>query len=485
MDKLQIIQGTTKAVIKLDIQHYCAPYIRSVTKDILTDYEWDVATHKRVPLRGFSYYNEKLKQLHIPINAMDYVLAALDEIGAEYTIEDEPTYPERSIDVKMRDDFVPKPEQGDIINYLASTTPFRKGLATATGSGKTVSTIAGLVKYGKAAIIIVSGLQDQWIRQLKLFTNIGNNVYLVQGFQSLVKLMEAEVKPAVIVFSLETLRLYVLRSNNYKLIPPFSVFLKYFGIGFKVMDEVHLNFHAQTLIDLNSNVSNNIYLTATFNASNISTKKVLDLIYPPEMRYGENTFVKYIDVVCYTFRGEVPINACMRQRGYMHTKYERHLLKKKYALDRYFNTILMIIIQEQYILKRKPGDKMLIYFARTSMVEVAHQWFTKNFPNLISEIYIGGVKDTVLEKADILISTPQKGGTGTDIKNLLFVLNTVSFKTAVSTEQLRGRLRQLKDGRTPTYGELVDTNIPAQDRHRITRSYVHKRSAKTYTITRL
>ena len=53
MAKLQIIKGTTKAILKMAITHEYAHLIQSVTKDILTDYEWDMRNNKKVPLRSF------------------------------------------------------------------------------------------------------------------------------------------------------------------------------------------------------------------------------------------------------------------------------------------------------------------------------------------------------------------------------------------------------------------------------------------------
>ena len=61
------------------------------------------------------------------------MLVMLDSVGAEYEIIEEAWYPERDIQLKMRSDFVPKEEQIPIIDYLSSTDPVRKGLATATG----------------------------------------------------------------------------------------------------------------------------------------------------------------------------------------------------------------------------------------------------------------------------------------------------------------------------------------------------------------
>lgn len=484
MDEVKIKKGTTRAIIHIPLSHIAAPYIKYVTKDILTNYEWDNINLKRVPLQAFTKYDKDTELLYVPINSLDHIVDMLETSSIPVSITDEEPYEERDIKIKMRSDFVPKKEQVGVIEYLSSPLPHRKGLATATGSGKTVSTIASVVAYGKAAMIVVSGLQDQWIRQFQHFTDIGDNIYLIQGYRSLINLMESEFKPDVMVFSLETLRQYVTQQPQYIGLPVLDDFLRYFGVGFKAMDEVHMNFHAQTMIDLSCNVNNNIYLTATFGASNFYTRKIINLIYPPDMRYGEHSHIKHVEVYCYTFRGSVPEKACMRRRGYMHAKYERHLLRRKFAIQQYFEK-LMIIIQEQYILRRQRDEKMLVYFARIEMAKYAQKWFQANFPNLKSMLYIGGVKDDVLSKADILVTTPKKSGAGTDIKNLLFVLNTVSFKTEIGTEQMRGRLRQLPKGRTPTYAELVDLNIPAHCRHMKERSYVHKRSAKAYHVVNL
>lgn len=482
MTTLKITKGTTAAILDIDMSNNYAYRVREVTKKILTDYEWDPNASRLNPLKSFSYYNAAKKQLHVPINALEHILVVLDEANAKYEIIEEPWYQERDIKLKMIRGFKPREEQVPIIKYLSDTDPNRKGLATATGSGKTVSSIASIVEYGKAAVVIVSGLQDQWIRQFKHFTNIKDRIYLVQGYQSLIRLMESDFKPDVIVFSLETLRLYVLAGGNYAALPKFSEFLKYMGIGIKIMDEVHLNFHAQTIIDMHSNVRNNIYLTATFNATNRYTRKIMDLIYPKHMRYGEDSFSKYIDVYCYTFKGEVPEKVCSLLRGYMHSRYERYLLKRKTFLHRYFESRISPIIQEHYINKRKAGDRMALYFARLTMVDAAYKYLSKAYPKLNVVIYVGGVEDKAIEKADIIITTPKKSGTGTDIKGLIFVLNTVSFKTPIATDQLRGRLRELKDGRTPVYAELVDLGITSQLMHMSYRAAVHRNNARSYKV---
>jgi hypothetical protein len=48
--------------------------------------------------------------------------------------------------------------------------------------------------------------------------------------------MEMEDKPDVIIFSLETLRRYVSKEENYKDVVPYEKLIKYFGIDTKVVD---------------------------------------------------------------------------------------------------------------------------------------------------------------------------------------------------------------------------------------------------------
>ena len=482
-NRVLIERGTTRAIIHIRPTDYYAPEIRAVTHHKLTDYDFIRTKYgrKMVPTRKFLQADYVRDRLYVPINALPIIIDQLMSLGVELDVRDEPIIQPRKIKIRMINSFVPRDDQVGVINFLTNEDVYRKGLATATGSGKTVSSIASLVKLGHAAVVIVSGLQDQWFRSIYQFTNANETqVYKIQGIDSIIGLIDDRVKPDIFVCSLETVRLWVNHKANYEELPTWFQFLTHYGIGTKIMDEVHLNFHADTIIDLNSNVRNNIYLTATFSAASSITKKIFNMIYPSSMRYGEDKRERYIDVYVYGFYGDVKERDCVKMRGYNHAKYEMSLLKRPTFLRGYFNDVIFPIVNIHYIRKKRPGQKLLIYFARLEMVDVAYDWFTKNYPELKVTKYIHGIPDTVLSNHDVIIATPKKAGCGTDIKNLRTVIQTVSCKADTLVDQFRGRLRKLDNGDTPEYVETCDWNIKSQIRHCKERESLHRIRARNY-----
>ena len=483
-----IERGTTRAIIHVRPTDYYAPEIRSVTHHKLTDYDFIQTKYGRkiVPTRKFLQVDHIRDQLYIPINALPIIIDQLQSLNVELDIRDESIIQPREIKIRMIDSFTPREDQVGVIDFLTNENMYRKGLATATGSGKTVSSIAALVKLGHAAIIIVSGLQDQWFRSIYQFTNAkGDQVYKIQGIDSIIRLIDDKIKPDIFVCSLETVRLWVNHKANYEELPTWFQFLTHYGIGTKIMDEVHLNFHADTIIDLNSNVRNNIYLTATFSAASSITKKIFNMIYPPSMRYGEDKRDRYIDVYVYAFCGDVREKKCVKSRGYNHARYEIELLRRPTFLRAYFNDVIFPVVNIHYIHRKRPGQKLLIYFARLEMVDAAYEWFIKTYPDLKVTKYVHGIPDTVLSDHEVIVATPKKAGCGTDIKNLRTVIQTVSCKADTLVDQFRGRLRKLDNGDTPEYVEICDWNIRAQIRHCKEREYLHRVRARSYRFYRL
>lgn len=481
IEKLKIIRGPTRAII--EVSPY-SPYrfvLRYFVKRRLTDYEWEPKFQKFAPNRQYVTFDPRLDLIFIPINFVPLLINELEQEGIPYCFSDERVVRPRKLSVSMLPSFTPRPHQVGIIEYLRQKNVPRKGLATYTGSGKTVSSIAGAIAYGYVTMIIVSGLTQQWLRSIEEFTNITEDkLYLIQGFKSLEDLLNSDLKPDIIVFSLETLRLYIQHEGAYKSIIPYKRFLKKYGIGTKIIDEVHLNFHADTLIDLKSNVENNVYLTATFTSTNKSTRRIFDLIYPASMRYGSEHSNIYVDVYSYSYCGEVNEQKCMTNRGYMHIKYEKQLLKKRTKLNSFFIRVLYPIINSHWVNKKKDGEKILIYFSMLDTVNAAYNWLVQMYPGYKIAKYVGTAEDSVLVDNDIILTNPKKSGCGTDIKNLRTIINTVSSKSDTQVLQLFGRLRELPDGTTPEYIETYDINLTSHRRHAGEREVLLMAHARNY-----
>lgn len=478
---INVINGSTRTRIQIGMNHPHMLYLRDIFKEVLSDYEWDKRFHTYNLMNRYYAYSRANGEFMIPSAYAQDIIDTLNGLQAPITISEEKLVTGRDIKMKMASWFTPKPEQVEAIKYLSQPNPpYNKGLSLMTGGGKTVVTIAAIAQRGKAAMIVTSGLTEQWYQSFKKFTNVKNRIVVVQGIQSLMKLMDADKKPDIIIFSLETLRRYVSREENYKDLPPYEKFIDYFGIDTKVVDECHLNFRTNTLIDLHSNIRNNIYLTATFTSSNAQTRKIFNRIYPVNIRFGADVRDKYIDIWSYGYRYYVPEQCYMRMRGYNHSGYEKYFFKRPTKLRWFFETVLVPLINCHYDSRCKKGDRCLIFFNTLNLIKEAEKFLKHQYPHRKVGVYVGESEDMEYNKYEIIISNAKKAGTGTDIKELYTVINTISYASPTMTEQMLGRLRKLPDGTTPHYIEVYNLTCPAHTKHRAARQWIHKRLSKTY-----
>ena len=89
----------------------------------------------------------------------------------------------------------------------------------------------------------------------------------------------------------------VSRPSPYDSLPSYKKLQETIGFATKIFDECHLNFYANTQIDLQSSISHNIYLSATYMRSDPQGKKIFNLVFPPERRFGEQQVKKYSTVL--------------------------------------------------------------------------------------------------------------------------------------------------------------------------------------------
>ena len=197
------------------------------------------------------------------------------------------------------------------------------------------------------------------------------------------------------------------------------------------------------------------------------------------MRFGNKVLKKYTVAYCYGYRGNVPEKKVVKQRGYSHVKYEQYLLKRPTFLKDYLDRIISQLVYSHYINKKKPGQKLAVFFSTIEMVNEAYKWFKDQFKDLKVTKFIGGTKDDVLKTNDIIITTPKSMSVGTDVKNLLVVINTVSTKSPPAVLQICGRLREIP-GTTTEFVELCDINLMSQKRHQREREYVLKPTVLAY-----
>lgn len=475
--------GPTFALIQpFPINHPAATAVRSFTQKYLTDYEIDQRFKRRVPKNKYMFYDPETTGLRIPINFVDTLDEYLKASGFHTERTVMPVVVPAAAVVKVNSKITPREHQIPAIEYLAaSTSPPRRGLNFQTGEGKSLTAIMTASQVGHVTMIICSGLVDQWLEVYAEKTDAKDDCWVIKTFDTLSALMKCPYKPKVFICSLETLRAYVQNKGAYAGLPyTYPQFLQHYGIGVKIIDEVHENFLAINFIDLFSNVPVNIYLTATFYRAAHDTRRIFDVIYPEDMRFGGENYKKYVNAFFYAYVGEVNERKVVRSRGYSQPRYENEIFRRSRVLTNYFNTVVLPLLNAHFINRRKPGERALLFFSTIQMVNEIVTFIKQAIPELNTIGYVSSVKDRQLsDDVDIFVSTHGSLGTGSDIPKLITVINCISFQSQGAVIQVLGRLRYI-EGTAVEYVDTVDHGISAQVRHYQTRKEILQRCCLSY-----
>lgn len=477
---LTIYRGPTRAFMDMHPLHEYGPVVRDFTKNKLGEYDFDPKSNRFVFQRSYSHYDDKRQQLNIPVNFIDQLADHLAQYRIPFKVEDWAPIQPRKITTMMKPGWTDRPQQVPAIEYLTQSPEHRKGLQLDCGLGKTYTSIKSWIERGDVGMVVVSGLVDQWVKELLEKTTVGSKIWIIQGYDSITRLLDSKHQPDIIVASLETVRAYANGQGNYQDLPPYNEFLRMYGVGTKIYDEVHRNFHALTLMDLKCDVNTNIYLTATFTTANKGLKKIFECVYPHDMRFGADSINKHVDVIFYNHIGQVQESKCVKARGYMHAKYEAELIKRPTKFKDYMDRIILPELNSHYINVRNKDQKAIIFFSTLQMIADVKKYLVPKYPKEKIMSYTAADPESNLVDADIILSTFKSAGTGTDIKNLRTVINTVSVESETQVLQLLGRLRKLPNGDVPIYVDNVDEGLSSHQRHARSRKWHLKGKARTF-----
>ncbi len=319
----------------------------------------------------------------------------------------------------------------------------------------TFCAITSAGKIGMNTLILTSGLINQWWKELlSKSTLTKQDLWVIQGADSLKKLLDTEgkYKPKVIVASTRTWFMYVTRQKEpYTEFMKYDDFLKMYGIGIKIVDEAHMNFHANLTIDLLTNVQHHLYLSATYERNNKDGARIFNRIFPKEVKYGDHLAKKYTRayVIGYKLGRELPTKSYVTKEGYNHALFEIAIGRDKNLRYEFYRQTIDRTINEFYLPNRKPGQKCLFICITTGTMKSIARHLGYKFPQLkICEFSADDPDEKITPDIDIIVSTIKKSGTGRDIKNLKVCANLVSYKSQPLIKQVFGRLREIPNEET-------------------------------------
>jgi len=235
-------------------------------------------------------------------------------------------------------------------------------------------------------------------------------------------------------------------------------FYQLLGVGVRVIDEVHQEFHFNFLQDLYTHVPLSISLSATMQFDNATRNRMAQLAYPKIDRF-EVDYVPYISATSISFEFEKPerIRVTGKQGTYSHHVFEDSVMKDKKVLGRYLDMI-NLVVRKELLTDHLEGERMIIYAAGVEFCTILRDDLRKRHPDLKITRYCGSANDEYdnLLTSDICVTTLGSAGTNVDIPNLKCAFLTTGVDSTQSNIQGAGRLRdKLAPGRVPRFVWLV------------------------------
>lgn len=464
---------------------------------------WDYVSKKYVQFL-YEYIPEEdgadYGVLKVPIGiGVNKVRELLDSAAIPYKIINEslnfkkvyfktPDVPSDRLTLLPKDDNI----QGPTIDFLNRTDSFQKFITLDTGRGKTYCTVKHIIDSGLTAMIISYNLSPQWMDRIGDYTNLVKNkeYVFIPGTDYLYKIYNDKhfvynPKVKIYVVSIPTLASFMKETSPLAL----NDIARKLGIDIKVFDEAHNRYVMFNTIDMNMQVRETVYLTATPGRSVSAENRMYSKIYDAVPSYGgfTSTMNNYYTIKYIVFDGKFTpkdVLKCKTLRGLNTFKYSRIFFdrwqKPAYELIKY------LILK---LLEHKKNGRVLIVMDWIKDIVALANWLRIELPEHSVGTYCKAISDKAtrekeLEK-DIIIGTIGSMQNGKDIARLIGIIPFTQYSSQIVAHQLLGRLRYVHDSDV-FYFDIYDPSVRSVEyQHTLRDQYFSKRAKNdipTYMI---
>jgi hypothetical protein len=391
-----------------------------------------------------------------------------------YQVHEHTPFPGEFTDYQMMPGWSPRDYQEPIIDYCCSDVPSKQKLVEVqTGKGKTSMLMFSAARLKvRMGLILPPQFIPKWVGERKknkkhivgdlekLCGITPDRIAVAQGLDALMTIV-AEAKAGIldcdaVVFSAKTLQLWfkeykehgrAILDQGWDCLP--GELFQTLGIGLRAIDEVHMSFHLNFMIDLYTHVDRSIALSATLISDDPFTMRMFQVAYPNEMRYNGLEYDRYVHAYSWLYRVDRPDKIRTMARGsimYSHNEFEESIMRQPKVLEGYLDMIIQSVKTFYLDMDYVPGDKCLIYCTSIKMCSYVTEHVRACYPNKDVRRYVEDDPYENLMNAEICVATLLGAGTGHDIDGLTTVILTTAIMSSSSNIQGFGRLRK-KAGR--------------------------------------
>ena len=346
----------------------------------------------------------------------------------------------------------------------------------------TVMTLFALAEIKQRVAMVIKPMYiERWLdvfygKDVALDNVSVKDVMIVQGSKNLRSLFylaqDGLLNSKIIVISNRTLAQYYqyYKENGaddfYANVKPEEMW-ELLGIGVRLIDEAHQEFHSGFMCDLHTHVPKSIELSGTLNPDDQFLKRMYEIMYPIHLRANTGIMTKYIDIVGLIYGlSDDPKPVKTQRRGktyYSQAAYEESIFKQPKRMDR-LKQMLAELVEELFVAVKLPEHKLLMFFETVDMCTAVADHLKQLYPEYKVSRYTQEEPASTLEENDIIVATPRSAGTAVDISKLQITISFVMRSSSQELQQMVGRLRQLKtDKVNPTYYYLYTTQIPTHN----------------------
>lgn len=417
--------------------------------------------------------------LHKGIN-LDYLRRLLPDAEFSYDYYD----PYKEMNYQFEEAFPPRDEDQECaIDFIAGENAYSSNmndqqifLVLTTGAGKTFCSGYGLGKLGMKTLIIMhrDNLRSQWVKSLYDLNGYSSReVYELKSSAELEAIANGEITLDYDIY-LMTHATFQAACNRIRDCEKIHNIAKNLYIGFKIIDEAHLYFKDTLLIDFLFNIKRNLYLTATDGRSSKDEDAIFRHVFANTTFYRKHAvaskhpdkWVEYITVdinthcmpAVYKYRVNGGRGMSAITYGKWVIQYDKKQTHFKVCRD---------ILKEIY--SKEPSAKVIIFMPLIELCTDCAYFLTMELGNDDSFEYQLEIKtvnsrnsksdNEYNKRADVIVTTVQSLGTGSDIKGVTDIINCSPIVSKIVVKQVLGRIRYIP--KPCHYYDIVDQSVPA------------------------
>lgn len=435
-------------------------------RDQFIQYDWEkdqYGVNRRVEKRKYYSFTHDYREIRFHINVYkDFLnffrLRGIHESEMEIHYREYCTPAES--DIQLQPQFKDRDQQVRVVQeYLVNPEPSkRKMLPLPPGSGKSYLAMRQItILKCRACFIMRKGYIDKWLDDLpkKLIYN-PMDFMIVSGQEDLMALthlaVNGQLDAKVIMISNTTFMSYItlyetldgdIKDVGYACYP--DELLQYMGVGTRIIDEVHQDFHANCRIDMYTHVEWSLSMSGSYQNQDQFVTNMMEMVLPWLQRYHGWVDTPFIHSTAVMYRFEDPgkIQSTGFRGSYSHVRFEQSILKRASTRKNYVKMVshyLDEMIQQDF----REDDRAVLFVATVDMATYLRDELLKIYPAREIVRFCRTEKEDNLKvamEASWIITTLMSAGTNIDFANLRNVFLLVSVDADASNIQGFGRFR--------------------------------------------